>query len=192
MYSAATNQFLSAAKSFFETQIDVLNRLNTRHLEGYSNLIDLNMHMMKTSLDDSSKRMHAFLSSRNSAELFSAVPTESPPYAVQLISYGKDVADITAEMRDELFKATQVELAETGKEMSSIVGYMVERETDALKNGTDVTKSTLKSMEAAQSEAVEVASKKARKLSKATSKTSTHHLSHAKKASSHAGKRSSR
>ncbi|MGZ3235878.1 MAG: TIGR01841 family phasin [Burkholderiaceae bacterium] len=148
MFSSPQNQFLHATKSLLEMQVDVANKLGMKNLEGFSDLLNLNVHVMHDSLNDSMARMHALLSSKNSLDFFSLMATQAQPNAGKLISYGNDILEITTSMSDEFFKATQVEVAETSKEMTSILEHMVEHETDSFNNMIRLTKATVKEAEA--------------------------------------------
>jgi phasin family protein len=183
MYSSPKNQIVHATKSLFEMQVDVANKLGMKNLEGLSNLMNLNVHAMHVSLNNSMDRMHALLSSKNSLEFFSKMATQAQPSASQLISYGNDVAEIAAGIRDEYFKATQVEVSEAGKEMSSILGQMVDHESNSFNNMIQMTKATIKeteekveqaahSTELVAEQAVEHAAEKAIKTRKVAAKTS--------------------
>jgi phasin family protein len=208
MFSSPQNHFFYATKSLLEMQVDVANKLSLKNMEGFSDLINLNVHVMQTSLNDSMDRMHALLSSKNSLEFFSKMATQAQPNAGKLLSYGNDLAEITSGMRDELFKATQVEVAETSKEMTSIIEHMVEHETDSFNNMIRLTKATVKEAEEEQNQMADAAAEvikkaprqaaraveKAVATSKATSKTKTaksnhkgadhHHVAQRKKAAS--------
>ncbi|MGZ5817480.1 MAG: phasin family protein, partial [Burkholderiaceae bacterium] len=91
MFSSPQNQFLFAAKSLFEMQLDVANKLGMKNLEGFTNLVNLNVHVMQMSLNDSMEKMHALLSSKDSLEFFSLVAAQAQPNASKLMSYGNDV-----------------------------------------------------------------------------------------------------
>ncbi|MGZ5882897.1 MAG: phasin family protein [Burkholderiaceae bacterium] len=198
MFSSPQNQFLFAAKSLFEMQLDVANKLGMKNLEGFTNLVNLNVHVMQMSLNDSMEKMHALLSSKDSLEFFSLVAAQAQPNASKLMSYGNDVVEITAGMRDELFKATQVEVAETSKEMTSIIEQLVEHETGSFNNMIQLTKATVKETEAAQKQVVDAAAEtvkkaprqmahaaeKAVKASKGNHKADHQHVSQSKKTAS--------
>jgi phasin family protein len=201
MYSSPKNQIFHATKSLLEMQVDVANKLGMKNLEGLSNLMNLNVHAMYVSLNNSMERMNALLGSKNALEFFSRIATQSQPAASQLLSYSNDVAEITAGIRDELFKATQIEVSETGKEMTSILEHMVEHETDSFKNMIQLTKATVKETEEeVQQEVKEVEQvakkatkprKPAAKAAKANHKAPTHHqVAQRKKQSSAASKKS--
>lgn len=185
MYSPPRNQIFHATKSLIEMQVDVANKLGMRTMEGLSNLANLNVHAMHMSLNESMERMHALLSSRTSLEFFSRIAANAQPSASKLLSYGNDVAEIAAGIRDEFFKATQVEVSETGKEMTSILEQIVEHETDSFNNMIHLTKATIKETEAEaevmQEQAVQAAEKTAKAPrakaahNKAAHKGVTHH-----------------
>ena len=178
MYSSPKNQIIHATKSLLEMQVDVANKLGMRTMEGLSDLANLNVHAMHMSLNDSMERMHTLLSSRSSLEFFSRIAATTQPNASKLLSYGNDVAEIAAGIRDEFLKATQVEVSETGKEMTSILEQIVEHETGSFHNMIQLTKAAVKETEAevetAQKQTARAA-EKAVKAPQANNKAATHH-----------------
>jgi phasin family protein len=171
-------------------QLDVANKLSMKNLEGFSDLMNLNAHVLHNSLNDSMEKMHALLSSKNSLEFFSLVATQAQPNAGKLISYGNDLVGITTSMRDEFFKATQIEVAETSKEMTSILEHMVEHETDSFNNMIRLTKATVKEAEAEQAQVVH-ATEETIKRPRATPHKSAeqHHVTQRKKHASAGSKK---
>jgi len=190
--SPQNNQFLHATKSLLEMQVDVANKLGMKNLEGFSDLLNLNVHVMHNSLNDSMEKMHALLTARNSLEFFSLMARQAQPNASKLISYGNDIVEITSSMRDEFFKATQVEVAETSKEMTSIIEHIVEHETDSFNNMIRLTKTTVKEAETEQEQVVHAAEetiKSSRSKAAAHKSTEHQHMAQRKKHASASSKK---
>jgi phasin family protein len=178
MFLSPKNQIFSATKSLLEMQVDVANKLGMKNLEGFSNLVNLNVHAINSSLTESMERMLALMSSRNLLEFFSKVATQTQPNTSRLISYGNEIMEITSNLRDEFFKATQVEVSETSKEMASMLEHMVEHENDSFKNMIQMTKATVKEaqseVETAQEQVVQAAEKTVRST-RTNHKAADHH-----------------
>jgi phasin family protein len=182
MFTPPQNAISDAIKSMFDMQIDVVSKLGVSSLEGLANLANLNVHAMHTSFNDSVERMHAMLSSKSSLEFFSRAAAQSQPSAAKFISYGNEWIEITSAMRDEFFKATQIEVSEASKEMTSIIEHMVEHETDSFKNMIQLTKANVRETESA-AEVTAHAAESPMKVSKASSSRNGahHHVAHQKK-----------
>jgi phasin family protein len=181
MFSSSKNQFLNATRSLLEMQVDVANKLGMKNVEGFSDLANLNVHAMQTLFNDSTEKMHALVSSKSALEFFSLLATQAQPSARRMLSYGNEFSEIMSSMRDEYFKATQVEVSETGKEMSSILGQIVDHEAGSFRNMVQMTKATVKDAEEEQTQIIHTAEKAVRtpraaaRAHSANHKNSTHH-----------------
>lgn len=181
MFPSSKNQISDAIKSMLDMQIDITNKLGVQSLEGFANLANLSVHAMHTSFNDTAGKLHALLSSKSSLEFFSLMSQQAQPNAAKWISYGNEWMEITSAMRDEFFKATQIEFSEAGKEMTSIFEHMVEHESDSFKNMILLTKANIKETESAQEQMAHTA-ESAVKAPRASSKNGAHHpVAHQKK-----------
>lgn len=192
MFSSPKNQLFSTTKSLIEMQVDVTNKLGLKNLEGFSDLVNLNVHVMNAALNDSMEKMHALISSKNSLEFFTQMAAQAQPSASKFLSYGNEFAEIVSGMRDEFFKATQVEVSETGKEMTSMLEQLVEHESGSFKNMIHLTKATIKEAETEREQVVQAAEnaiKPPRAAHTSHKEADQHHTAPRKKSSAAASKK---
>lgn len=102
-------QLSQAAKTQFETQFDILNRLASQTFEGAQKVIALNLSTTRAAVEQSSEAARRLFESRDPKELFSTDAAKAPMDTV--LAYGRELFTIASQ--------TQAELLQTAKEQLS-------------------------------------------------------------------------
>ncbi|HYC43074.1 MAG TPA: TIGR01841 family phasin [Noviherbaspirillum sp.] len=114
-------QFSTAAKANFEAQLSLITNLTSKAFESVEKVVDLNLNVAKASLEDSSIAARQLLSAKDPQEFFSLSAAQAQPAAAKAIAYGRHLAGIATSAQAELTRATEEQIAETGRKMSALV-----------------------------------------------------------------------
>ncbi len=114
-------QFSTVAKANLEAQLSLLTSLTTKAFESVEKVVDLNLNVAKASLEDSSIAAKQLLSAKDPQEFFSLTAAQAQPVAAKAIAYGRHLAGIATSAQAEFSRATEEQIAEAGRKVSSLV-----------------------------------------------------------------------
>lgn len=117
-------QFSAATKANFEAQIALASTFANKTFESVEKLIDLNIELAKSSLEDSTLAAKQLFTAKDPQEFFSLSTGQSQPNAEKAINYGRSIINIASSTQAELAKATEAQIAENGRKVVSIVDEM--------------------------------------------------------------------
>jgi phasin family protein len=147
-------QFLAAQKASVET----LFGLTTKAFEGVEKLVELNLQVAKTSLNEAAETTYAAMSVKDAQELLSLQAGLLQPAAEKAAAYSRHLYDIMAGTGAEFSKAAEASMADSQKKVLALVD-------NAVKNapaGTESAVALVKSAVAAANNAYESAHKAAK------------------------------
>jgi phasin family protein len=150
-------QILAAQKANVQT----LFGLSTKAFEGVEKLIELNLQVAKTALEEASDATSAALSVKDAQELLSLQASFLQPAAEKAAAYSRHVYDITAATNAEVVKAAETQVADVQKKFLGLVD-------SASKNapaGTENAVALVRSAVAAANNAFESVQKAAKQAS---------------------------
>jgi phasin family protein len=110
-------QILAAQKANVQT----LFGLSAKAFEGVEKLVELNLQVAKTALEEASENTAAALSVKDAQELMSLQASMLQPTAEKAAAYGRHVYDIAAATNAEVTKTAEAQLAETQRKFMSLV-----------------------------------------------------------------------
>jgi phasin family protein len=111
-------QFSTATKANFESQIAILAALTNKAFESAEKLVDLNLNVAKASIEESTAAAKQMIS--NPQEFFS-LTTQVQPAAEKAIAYGRHLAGIMTSAQAEFTKAAEEQMAETNRKIVSLI-----------------------------------------------------------------------
>jgi phasin family protein len=114
-------QFASAAKTNIEAQLSIITALTTKAFESMEKVVDLNLNAAKASLEDSAVTARQLLAAKDPQEFLSLTAAQAQPTAAKAIAYSRHLAGIAAAAQAELTRATEEQIAETGRKVSALV-----------------------------------------------------------------------
>jgi phasin family protein len=114
-------QFSAATKTQFEAQIAMITALTTKAFESVEKVIDLNMNVAKTSLEESAANVQQLLSAKDPQEFFSLTAAQAQPNAEKAVAYGRHLAGIASSAQSEFTKAAEAQIAETNRKVIALV-----------------------------------------------------------------------
>jgi phasin family protein len=153
----ATEQFSDASKNVFlgneqltnsvranlEAQTLFLTAVATKLVESTEKVIGLNMSAAKASVEESTVIAKQLLASKNSQEFLSLVAALPQPTAAKTVAYSRHLADITSTAQAEFARAAREQLAETGRQVSSLIDEAFKNAPASSKNGIVMMKSAI-------------------------------------------------
>ena len=147
-------QVLAANKANVET----LFGLTQKAFEGVEKLVELNLQVAKTALDETAASTRAVLSVKDAQELVSLQQTLLQPVAEKAVAYGRHVYEIAATTNSAVTKVAEAQMADAQKKVIALVD-------SAVKNapaGTESTVSMVKTAMTAANNAFESVQKAAK------------------------------
>jgi phasin family protein len=118
---AIPEQFSNATKSNFEAQIALLTELTNKTFESVEKIVDLNINVVKASLEESSATVKQLLAAKDPQEFFSLSAAQTQPNAEKALSYGRHLASIASAAQAEFTKAAEAQIAENSRKVVALV-----------------------------------------------------------------------
>lgn len=114
-------QFSAATKSTIEAQIAMMTALTQKAFAGIEKLVELNMTVAKTTIEESNAAMQQMLTAKDAQELFALSSAQAQPSTDKAISYARHVAGIASEVQAEFTKAAESQISETNRKVIALV-----------------------------------------------------------------------
>jgi phasin family protein len=114
-------QFSSVAKANIEAQLSIFTALTSKAFESMEKVVDLNLNVVKASLEDSSVAAKQLLSAKDPQEFFSLTAAQAQPTAAKAIAYSRHLAGIASSAQAEFTRAAEEQMAEAGRKVSTLV-----------------------------------------------------------------------
>jgi len=136
-------QFASATKALFESQITAFHALGTKTFEGIEKAIALNLAATKASLEKSFADAKQLSSAKDPQEFFSLTVTQAKPTAEHLASYNRHLTDIATGIRAELTKAAEAQFSDTKSKVTALVETVTQNAPAGSEHAAALLKSTI-------------------------------------------------
>lgn len=137
--SFTPEQLVAAHKSNVET----LFGLTQKAFEGMEKLVELNMQVAKTSLNEMAETTVAAMSVKDAQELVSLQASLLQPTAEKAAAYSRHVYDIVAGTSAEVTKATEATMADGQKKVLALVDNAVKNAPAGTENAVALVKSAI-------------------------------------------------
>lgn len=137
--SFTPEQLVAAHKSNVET----LFGLTQKAFEGMEKLVELNMQLAKTSLNELAETTVAALSVKDAQELVSLQASLLQPTAEKAAAYSRHVYDIVAGTGAEVTKAAEATMADGQKKVLALVDNAVKNAPAGTENAVALVKSAI-------------------------------------------------
>ena len=137
--SFTPEQLVAAHKSNVET----LFGLTQKAFEGMEKLVELNMQVAKTSLNEMAETTVAAMSVKDAQELMSLQAGLLQPTAEKAAAYSRHVYDIVAGTSAEVTKATEATMADSQKKVLALVDNAVKNAPAGTENAVALVKSAI-------------------------------------------------
>jgi phasin family protein len=132
-------QILAAQKANVQT----LFGLSAKAFEGVEKLVELNLQVAKTALEEASENTAAALSVKDAQELMSLQASMLQPTAEKAAAYGRHVYDIAAATNAEVTRTAEAQLAETQRKFMSLVDSAAKNAPAGTENAVALVRSAV-------------------------------------------------
>ena len=171
-----------------KANVEILFGLTNKAFEGVEKLVELNMQVAKTSMDEVAETTRSALSAKDAQELLALQASLLQPSAEKAAAYSRHVYDILAGTSAEITKVAEEQMADAQQKVMAVVDNAVKNAPAGSENAVALVKSAVAAANNAF-ESVQKASKQAAEVAEAnfTAVTNT-----ATKATQTAGKQARR
>lgn len=118
--STTPQEMSAAARLAIESQVTLFSSLAQNTFAGFEKLIELNLSVAKTSMEESNAAYNRMLASKEPTAFFGGGAT-APPTAQRAMSYAKEVAGIATEIQSGFSKVAESQLAETQRKFATLM-----------------------------------------------------------------------
>jgi len=176
--------------------VNALVAAQTAVFGGFEKLVDLNLKVVKASLDEAAQRTHQSVEIKDAQEAVALASSLVQPGTEKALAYGKHVFDIISGVQAELTKLTEAQVAEGRQQLVDSVEQLVrnapagsEGAVSLLKSSLATANSTYESISKAAKQAAEVAETNLNAAANATFKAASDAAEAAAKAAPRAASR---
>lgn len=114
-------QLSNATRTNLESQVALMTSLNTKAFEGMQKLIDLNVAVTRSTLEDSAGRMREMMEAKDPQQALSLSNLNAKPSIEKALSYSRHIANIASTMQAEMARATEEQMAEASRKMVGLL-----------------------------------------------------------------------
>ncbi len=136
-------QFSVATKANFDAQLAMLTALTNKAFEGVEKIVELNMNVVKSSLEESTATTKQLLAAKDAQEFFSLSAAKTQPNAEKAIAYGRNLASIATSTQAEFTKAAEAQIAETSRKVIALVDDVSKNAPAGSENAIALLKSAI-------------------------------------------------
>jgi phasin family protein len=114
-------EFSNATKNHFEAQMALMTSLANKAFESVEKIVDLNMNVVKASLEESTAAAHQLMAIKDPQEFMALSRAQAQPNAEKALAYGRHLASIASSTQAEFTKAAEAQIADTNRKVLSLV-----------------------------------------------------------------------
>jgi phasin family protein len=137
--SAIPQQILARQKA----AVDTLVAAQTAVFEGFEKLVDLNLKVVKATLDEVAQKSKQATELKDTEEVSSFVSATVQPGADKAMAYGKHVYDIVTGVQAELAKLAEAQIAEGREQVNAAVEQFTKNAPAGSEGAIAILKSSL-------------------------------------------------
>jgi len=119
--SSIPEQLATATKSHLDAQLALVNALTGKAFEGVQKVIELHLDATKASMQEVADTMKQTGTAQGSQDLLSTAAEKAQPNVEKAIDYSRRLAELAANMQAEFAKATEAQVAETTRTLTSLM-----------------------------------------------------------------------
>jgi phasin family protein len=115
------NPLSSATKTHIDAQLALWNKINEKTLDSMERLTTLNLHVIKSCMDESTNAMRKLMTAQDPQQGFIANAQQAQPNMEKVLSYGRQVAEIVTGTQAEIIKAAEDQINHTRSEFTQLM-----------------------------------------------------------------------
>lgn len=159
-----TDQYTSASKAFFESQLAAFSALANIAVQGTEKITELNIAVAKASAADSAAAAKDLFSAKDPQAFFALATAYAKPNSEKFAAYNRQLSELVSSTKTEFTKVAEASVAE----VQSKVNALVESITKNAPAGSENVIAILKSSVANANAGYEQANKAAKQAFEAT------------------------
>jgi phasin family protein len=136
---STAEQLLATQKATLATLFD----LGQKAFEGVEKVMELNLQVAKTSMEEASEHAKALLSVKDAQELIALQAAMLQPSAEKAAAYGRHLYDIASSTSAEVSKMAESQVSEAQKKFVSVVDNAVKNAPAGTENAVVLVKSAV-------------------------------------------------
>lgn len=137
--SAIPQQVLNSQKAAIDTLVAVQNSV----FNGFEKLVDLNLKVIKATIDDVSEKSQQVAAVKDAQEAVALSSSLVQPGTDKAVAYSKHVYDIISAVQADLAKLGETQVAEAQKHINDAVEQMTKNAPAGSENAVAMLKSSL-------------------------------------------------
>lgn len=114
-------EFSAATKNHFEAQLAMITALTNKAIESVERIVDLNMNVVKASLEESTAAARQLMAAKDPQEFLAMTSAQTQPGPEKAMAYSRHLAAIAQDTQAEFTKAAEAQIAETSKKVMALV-----------------------------------------------------------------------
>ncbi len=136
-------QFSTVSKANLDAQLELLTSLSTHAFESVEKVIDLNLSLVKASMEESAAAARQLLAAKDPQEFFAVSSAQIQPGAQKAIAYGRHLAGIASSTQAEFSKAAEAQIAENSRKVIALVDDVAKNAPPGSENAIALVKSAV-------------------------------------------------
>ncbi|MCD6026231.1 MAG: phasin family domain protein [Solimicrobium sp.] len=141
-------QFSTATKANLDAQLAIFAAFTSKAIESVEKVIELNLTVAKTSIEESSAAVKQLISAKDVQEFVSFTTAQAQPNTEKALAYARHLATITSSAQTELNKATEAHVADTNRKIVAFVEEISKNAPAGSENAIALLKSSIGSANA--------------------------------------------
>lgn len=166
--SAIPQQVFASQK----TSLDNLIAVQGAFFDGFEKLVDLNLKVMKATLDEAAQKSQAAIEVKDPQDAVAFTATLVQPNAEKTLAYSKHVYDIFSGVQGNLSRLTEEQVAQAQQQFTDLVNHFAKSAPVGSESAVALMRSTLASVNSAY-ESVNRAAKQATEAAESNISTAT-------------------
>lgn len=114
-------EFSAATKSHFEAQLAMINALTSKAMESIEKIVDLNMNVVRASLEESTSAARQLMTAKDAQEFAAMTTAQAQPTAEKALAYSRHLKNIASSTQSDFTKTAEAQITETSRKMMALV-----------------------------------------------------------------------
>lgn len=136
-------QLSNATRTQIEAAMQLVAGLATTTFEGVEKVVDLNMNIVRSSLEDSSATVQQLLGAKDLQSFLAMGASQAQPGAEKALSYMQNLAAITSSISAEYARAAEARIADNQRQLFALVEEVSKNAPSGSENAIAFFKSAL-------------------------------------------------
>jgi phasin family protein len=136
-------QLSVAARANLDAQLSMMAVLTKKAFESVEKVVDLNMNVVRSSLNDSIAATKQLLDAKDPQDFFTLTAAQAQPSAEKVIAYSRYLFGIATSTQAEFAKAAEAQIAETNRKAIAMVDDVSRNAPAGSENAIALMKSAL-------------------------------------------------